>query len=302
MAYGARLEDRLPKPDHQQLFPQNEFLFQRKLLIGSHVDDVTFRAVEDSEKLCAARDLLNDRYGWRGYGSSHSIPSGLHHTTFTAEVHTHVVGTITLAIDSDRGLAIDQTFKDEADEIRQEEGAHICELTKLAFHSGVRSKEVLAGLFHLVYIYGTTISDCTDLLIEINPRHASFYEMMLGFERVGALKTNGSVAAPSQLMRLRVESIRRNIGDLAGSAKVACHRSLYSYFFPPMQETQLRCQLSLHPRMQHVRCDSAQIGSYADVDRDRANFTGSIDPLSVALSWDAKTMGLAARPDIRRAA
>jgi hypothetical protein len=213
-----------------------------------------------------------------------------------------VVGTITLAIDSEQGLAIDDTFKDEADQIRQEDGAKICELTKLAFHSGVRSKEVLAGLFHLVYIYGTAVSECTDLLIEINPRHTSFYETMLGFERIGSLKTNGSVAAPSQLMRLKVEAIRRNIGDLAANATVACHRSLYSYFLPPLQETQLRCQLSLHPRARHIRYDSVHMGQYADVADDRLNFASSVDPLSSASSWDPGEMGVAASQDVRQAA
>lgn len=259
MSFGVKLKEEQIQNDDLKLIPCDEFIFVRKLFIGNQVNNVTFRAVEDSEKLDNARDLINDRYGWRGYGSAHDIPSGAHHTTFTAEVDESVVGTITLALDSECGLNIDHTFGVELDSIRQMEGSTICELTRLAFHASARSKEVMAGLFHFAFIYGTMISQCTDLLIEVNPRHACFYEKMLGFERIGALKTNGSVAAPSQLMNLKVEAIRSNIGKLAGRAASASHRSLYYDFFPPLQEAQIRCLLSAKSIRRSIRHDSRQV-------------------------------------------
>jgi hypothetical protein len=150
---------------------------------------------------------------------------------------------MTLAVDSDRGLAIDRTFADLASSIRRESEGGICELTKLAFDDGVRSKEVLAGVFHMAFIYGTTHTDCTDLFIEVNPRHVRFYEMMLGFKGVGSERINTSVGAPSRLMRLSVDSIRQNIREMAGAQPLSNARSLYPYFFPPEEERQVRRSL-----------------------------------------------------------
>jgi len=238
----------------------DDIIFTKKLFFGNQVKEVAFSAVEDPDKLGHARDLINDRYGGRGYGSAHVIPSGAHHTTFTAEVDETVVGTMTLAIDSEFGLNIDHTFGVEVSQIRQMKGSKICELTRLAFDSGVRSKETLAGLFHFAFIYGTMISECTDLLIEVNPRHAGFYKKMLDFERIGALKTNDSVDAPSQLMNLKVDAIRRSILCLAGRAPPDAARSLYSKFFPPLQEAQIRCLLLSKKTLRYVRHDSLYSG------------------------------------------
>ena len=180
---------------------------------------------------------MNDRYGWRGYGCAHDIGSDLNHTTFAAEIDGQIVGTMTLGVDSIHGLAIDRTFADIVADARKEPGAHICELTKLAFDQDIRSKEVLAGLFHMAFIYGTSHTNCTDLFIEVNPRHLRFYQTMLGFRSIGPESTNVSVGAPSRLMRLSVNEIRLNI-RARGLGPVNA-RSLYPYFFPPAEERQV---------------------------------------------------------------
>jgi hypothetical protein len=264
MSFGVRLEERLTKPDDPNFVSCGEVLFTRKLVIGGQVRDTIFRAVKGSDKLYDARDLLNDRYGWRGYGDAHNIPSGPHHTTFTAELDESVVGTITLAIDSETGLNLDHTFGVELDQIRRTETSNICELTRLAFHPGVRSKDMMAGLFHFAFIYGTMISKCTDLLIEVNPRHAGYYETMLGFERIGTVKTNGGVAAPAQLMILKVEDIRRSVSRFAGCAEsTPSRRSLYYNFFPRLQEEQIRCLLSYSSTRRYDRQDSPSFDAAA---------------------------------------
>jgi hypothetical protein len=96
----------------------------------------------------------------------------------------------------------------------------------------------------MALIYGTTHTDCTDLFIEVNPRHVRFYEVMLGFQGVGAERVNASVGAPSRLLRLKVDTIRRNIREMAGHL-VQNARSLYPYFFPPEEERQVRRLLDM---------------------------------------------------------
>lgn len=227
-----------------QVITQRKFDFLRKIQNIEETIEVLFSVVQDERKREAARDLVNGRYGWRGYGSAHDLRSDIHHTTFAAEIDDQIVGTLTLGVDSDRGLAIDRTFAEVVDQARREPGARLCELTKLAFAPDVRSKEVLAGLFHLAYIYGTAHTDCTDLFIEVNPRHLRFYEMMLGFRGVGSPSTNLSVAAPSCLLRMGVDMIRRNIRAMAGSPPQDHPHSLYPYFFPPEEERQIRRSLA----------------------------------------------------------
>lgn len=218
----------------------------RRMAIGGEPRDVTIRLVETRKKIDAACELVNDRYAWRGYGDSHQIPADAHHMTFTAEVDEEIVGTITLAIDSSSGLAIDRAFATEVDTFRGMPGTKVCELTKFAFSPDVQSKELMAALFHVVFVYGSRTHGGTDLFIEVNPRHVRFYESMLGFQRVGRLKQNETVAAPAQLMWLKVSRIRDQIRRCGGTQQNSA-RSLYPFFFSPDDEEGIYRRLAAAP-------------------------------------------------------
>lgn len=198
-------------------------------------DCLTIRLANTNGQRNAANMLLSRMYAWRGYGKTHSLASSPNCVTFTAACHEDVVGTLTLRVDAPVGLAADQTFADQIAPFREAPGAKLCELTKLAFDWKSSSHEHLAALFHLVFIYGSRQFACTDLFIEVNPRHRRYYEKMLGFVRVGEVRTNTSVDAPSQLMWLNVGAIRRMIDENA-KAPESNQRSLYRYFFSPDEE------------------------------------------------------------------
>ena len=204
---------------------------------------VTVRLADDSDSRNDARMLVNRMYSWRGYGDRHIIPIAPTHATFTASDDDQTIGTITLAIDSAAGLAADKIFRDEIDVFRRVPGAKVCELTKLAFDAEVPSKPLLASLFHIVFIYGQRRHRCTDLFIEVNPRHRRFYEAMLGFQTIGELKTNASVGAPSQLMWLKVSDIRTQIDRHARRRGIVA-RSLYQFFFSPREEDGIYARLT----------------------------------------------------------
>ena len=207
----------------------------RRMAIGGEPRNVAIRLVETRKKIEAACELVNDRYAWRGYGNSHHIPADAHHMTFTAEIDEEIVGTITLAVDSPSGLAIDKVFSAEVDAFRCMPDTRVCELTKFAFSSNIQSKELMAALFHIVFVYGSRAHGGTDLFIEVNPRHVRFYESMLGFQRLGCLRQNESVAAPAQLMWLKVAEIRDQIVRCGGTQRNST-RSLYPFFFSPNDE------------------------------------------------------------------
>ncbi|WP_380875902.1 acetyltransferase [Sphingomonas sp. DBB INV C78] len=187
-----------------------------------------------------ACDLLNRMYSWRGYGDDHKLSSSKSSSTFLASTGDDVVGTLTLTVDSAAGLAADKTFADVLDEARSYPGTSLCEITKFASRPSNDSKHVLAAMFHTIFIYGSERYKCSDLFIEVNPRHVRFYESMLGFAKVGALRTNQAVAAASQLMRLTVSDIGRYIEFYAHGGDRVAGRSLYPLFFSREVEQRVR--------------------------------------------------------------
>jgi len=202
---------------------------------GEAADSMTIRLADCEGQRNRANMLLNRMYSWRGYGSDHQLSAGPNCVTFTATSDEDVIGTLTLSVDSPAGLAVDRTFKDQIDLFRGAPGARLCELTKFAFDTSGPARPRLAALFHIIFIYGSMHYDCTDLFIEVNPRHRRFYEIMLGFKAVGEPRTNTSVNAPAHLMWLNVADIRRLIDEHAGRPNAA-ERSLYPHFFSPKEE------------------------------------------------------------------
>lgn len=201
---------------------------------GETQDSMTIRLADCDGQRNRANMLLNRMYSWRGYGSDHALPTAPNCVTFTATSGEDVIGTLTLTVDSPAGMAADQTFGDEIDNFRKAPGAKLCELTKFAFDTSSPARPRLGALFHIIFIYGSMHYDCTDLFIEVNPRHTRFYETMLGFTRVGPMRTNAEVNAPSQLMWLNVGAIRRQIDKHAGATESS--RSLYAHFFSAKEE------------------------------------------------------------------
>jgi hypothetical protein len=199
-------------------------------------DSYGIRLTDTAEGRNSASMLISKMYAWRGYTGTHHFTDDPNRITLTATDKGDVVGTLTLGIDSPIGLNADQIFKEELDQHRAR-GARLCEFTKLAFDPTVRSKTSLANLFHLAVIYARDIHNCTDIIIEVNPRHRRFYEHMLGFERQGDLKTNPRVNAPAYLLRVGLAFVTEQINKHGGTfSSTSTERSFYPYFFSPREE------------------------------------------------------------------
>jgi hypothetical protein len=101
----------------------------------------------------------------------------------------------------------------------------------------VRSKAVLAAIFHIAYIYAHRIRGCSDLFIEVNPRHVKFYQSMLGFELCGPERIDPRVNAPALLLRLALSHAETEIERWGGHAELAGQvRLLYPLFFSSAEE------------------------------------------------------------------
>jgi hypothetical protein len=184
----------------------------------------------------SASMLIDQLYSWRGYSGSHQLQETPNRITLTASDKDMVVGTVTLGFDSPAGMLADVVFKDEID-IHRKQGRKVCELTKLAFDPTIRSKLVLASLFHIAFIYGRRIHRCTDVFIEVNPRHRLFYERMLGFQRQGEMKLSPRVKAPAYLLWLDLDYVEEQIARYGGTNNhPETTRSLYPFFFSRREE------------------------------------------------------------------
>lgn len=199
-------------------------------------DKYGIRLTDTADGRNSASMLISKMYAWRGYAGTHQLTDDPNRITLTAADQGETVGTLTIGIDSPIGLAADQIFKPELDAHR-ERGARLCEFTKFAFDTNVRSKTALANLFHLAVIYARDINGCTDIMIEVNPRHRRFYEHMLGFVRETDVRTNPRVNAPAYLLRVNLDYVTEQIARHGGTfSSGTTERSFYPYFFSPREE------------------------------------------------------------------
>jgi len=198
------------------------------------------RSADSSGQRNSASILINRMYATRGYRCTplpdEQLPTRI---TLVASEHEVTVGTITVGFDSPSGLHVDDLFSAETDALRAA-GRQICEFTKLAMDSVVRSKRVLASLFHVSYIYAHRMMGFDDLLIEVNPRHVRYYERMLGFEVCGPRRLNRRVNAPAVLMCLKLSHAHDQIARFGGKPEFSLlERSLYPYFFSVAEEASI---------------------------------------------------------------
>ena len=183
--------------------------------------------------------LISKMYTWRGYEISATAMDHPHRVTLVASTNDATLATITIGFDSSIGLLADELYRTEVDVFRRE-GKRLFEFIKLAVDGNVRSKHLLASIFHLSYIYACKIQEHTDVFIEVNPRHVNFYQSMLGFNKLGAEKMNQRVKAPAVLLGLDWEYADRQIQQFGGKPHLGSgERSLYPYFFSPEEEQQI---------------------------------------------------------------
>lgn len=167
----------------------------------------------------SAITLVRQNYARRGYRTSFlteppaaGLSEGTYrHVTLLAQQGERAVGTLTLGLDSGAGLSVDEAHRCAVDAIRVQ-GRRVCELIRLAVDTGETSRSALGLLVHSAYLVGRLVHRATDVFIEVNPRHVSFYERAFAFRRVGEPRMCPRVQAPSVLMHLELSQLDRRIG------------------------------------------------------------------------------------------
>jgi len=190
----------------------------------------------------SASYLIEKMYGWRGYHTSrpNAAPNRV---TLVASDAERALATITVGFDNGNGLLVEELYGAEVSGLRTA-GGRLCEFTKLAVDRDQQSRELLAMMFHIAYMYAHRIQGCTDLLIEVNPRHVRFYQRMLGFEPLSEERICARVGAPAQLLWLKLAHARDQIAVFGGRRELAAKaRSLYPLFFSEEEEVGIVARL-----------------------------------------------------------
>ena len=172
----------------------------------------------------AALDLLNSRYASRGYLVPRDNPARSE-VTLVATRYGSAVGTLTLRFDGPARLRADESYAEAIDAARSE-GRHVCELGRFAVAPHAPSTAVIAALFGRVRAIVRGRRDITDVFVEVNPRHVSFYRRGFGFEVAAEGRLCPRVLAPSVLLRLEVAGFERRLRERNGCQTAWAHRTL----------------------------------------------------------------------------
>ena len=205
------------------------------LLEEPAVDAFKIRIAKQGGSRREAKTLVEQRYARRGYQIPAQEPDPFL-STFVAYDEGQLVGTVSVRLDCEKGLSADELYRGEIDGLRSA-GHRVFEFTRLAVDATAVSKPVLASLFHTAYLYAAVVRGFTHSVIEVNPRHVSYYGRALKFQVIGPERMNQRVKAPAVLLGVPMEVIAEGIAKYAGKpGNPEAKRSLFPYGFPPDEE------------------------------------------------------------------
>jgi GNAT superfamily N-acetyltransferase len=201
-------------------------------------ESLDFGLATDSDALEQAFRLLHDQYVEQGYMDPHStglrlnIHNALPSTrVFVAKADRRVVGTMTLIVDSQLGLPMDQIYADNLGTLRGER-QQLTEASGLALDPECRRSGVaiLMRLIRLITLYAAEVLRSSDICIAVNPRHATFYRKALYFQDFGAMKQYAKVnGAPAVGLRLDCDLLRTFVREQREGRPVASQ--LYGFLY-----------------------------------------------------------------------
>lgn len=155
-----------------------------------------------------ASRLVRQMYTWRGY-CTESIEykeDDPNRVTIAAWQDDKIVATLMLGKDSPNGLMADALYAQELASLRHPDRI-VCEVTRLAVAPGYSATGLLTKLFQAAFQYGKDVLGASDAVIEVNPRHARYYQNRMGFQQIGALRQCERVDAPAVLLHQSVGAI-----------------------------------------------------------------------------------------------
>jgi hypothetical protein len=190
----------LPPPAPDLLARERAYLPETLAPTVDTADLIVAPAVTYAQLRACSR-LVRRMYAWRGYRlvPNRLQPADPNHVTIGAWLDGELVATATASRDSAAGLLADGLYHDEMVRLRGQSRV-ICEVTRLAVDLDCHDPELLNSLFLAIYQYVRAVFGGTELVIEVNPRHAGYYRRTMGFQQIGGLRTCPRVNAPAVLL------------------------------------------------------------------------------------------------------
>lgn len=156
----------------------------------------------------AAAALARRRYQQSGLalgvgGTGDRLPC----ITVLAREGVRLWATLRLGLDSIAGLQADALYRSELDRIRSG-SRRVAEITRLAIDAPCHPVPLLRALFMQAVAHLRNDPPITDLVIEVHPRHARFYEQRFGFTRIGGERACPRVGgAPAVLLHRPLQEL-----------------------------------------------------------------------------------------------
>lgn len=159
------------------------------------------RRVSDVDEQRESDYLVRRMYAWRGYRTGNQPTE--HHThmrvTLAAWQDDNLAATLTLNLDGETGLLSELLYPQEISALRINRGS-LCEYSRLAVDPAFSSPPLLENFFRFAYNFARAQLNCSDAVVEVNPRHARYYRRELGFTELGPRKICPRVDAPAMLL------------------------------------------------------------------------------------------------------
>lgn len=171
------------------------------------------RIASSAHDLAAASALVESRYAWRGYTLSATQETMASGVTLIAMQGAVTTGTLVLCPDGPGGLAAEESFADAIHASRAR-GARLCEAGRLAIEAAADGRTTLSALIGLAYVVARAIHEATEVFVEVNPRHARFYQRIFGFVAAGGQRFCPRVGAPAVLLKVELERLGETLATL----------------------------------------------------------------------------------------
>jgi hypothetical protein len=151
--------------------------------------------------------------------------------TFLAHDSGQFVGSLSVRLDSPRGLVADELYRDETAVLR-DHGCRVCEFLNLSVDMNSAPKRALACLFHAACLFAGAVWTCDYAVIEVPSRHAEFFRFSLGFEPIGEERVNPRVSAQEALLCVHLKTVLVKMARLGGRPDLAAEeQTLFPYCF-----------------------------------------------------------------------
>jgi hypothetical protein len=169
---------------------------------------VEFVIATDATDFAQADALVRRCYDWRGYRvGALTVSEG--ETTLLARCGGDVIGTITVRGGVRARLQAEAGFAEHLDALRKP-GRRLVEYTRFAVDREAQTRhgldaDLAFSLIERALLIGHLSLGATDCVIEVNPRHARYYERRFGFRHFGAQQDCERVGAPARLLHLNLD-------------------------------------------------------------------------------------------------